>query len=141
MQELRADAPVEPHALGHVVDVGAHQLAEPRDLVDERDLDREKPVGRVLDELRRGDVGDEKRRLDQVERPVDLLEHLDGAGVAGADDDAVRPQEVGHGRALAEKLRIRDDREVVAPRSLSRMICSIIRPVPVGTVDLVTTTL
>ena len=141
VQELRADAPVEAHPLGDVVDVGAHQLAEPRDLVDEGDLHREEAVGGVLDELGRGDVGDHERRLDQVQRAVDLLEDLDRARVAGADDDAVRAQEVRDGRALAQELGIGDDREVVAAVLLLEDLLDHAARSRSGTVDFVTTTL
>src|SRR5919109_426414 len=41
----RADAPVQSHALGDELGVGADALADPRDLVDERDPGREEGVG------------------------------------------------------------------------------------------------
>ena len=71
MQELAADAAVEPDAARHVVHVGADLLAQIGDLVDEGDLGREEGVAGVLGDLGRLDVGEHHRRLDQVERPVD----------------------------------------------------------------------
>ena len=71
MQELAADAAVEADAARHVVHVGADLLAEIGDLVDEGDLGREEGVGRVLDQLGGLEVGEDDRRLDQIERPVE----------------------------------------------------------------------
>jgi hypothetical protein len=56
-----------------------------------------------------------------------------------ADDDAVRPLEVGDGRAFAQEFRVGDDGEVRAGRA-SRMMRSTSSPVPTGTVHLVMTT-
>ena len=53
MQELRADALVEPDALRDLLHVGAGLLAEIGDLVDEGDLHRQERVGRILDQLGR----------------------------------------------------------------------------------------
>ncbi len=51
MQELAADAAVEPDAARHVLDVGADLLAQIGDLVDEGDLGGEEAVGGVFDEF------------------------------------------------------------------------------------------
>src|SRR3989449_2007447 len=47
-EERGPDAGVEPYALHDLADVGARELADVRDHVDERDLRREERVGRVL---------------------------------------------------------------------------------------------
>ena len=52
LQERRADAGVEPHALHDLRDVGAGQLADIGDGVDERDLRGQECVGSVFDHLR-----------------------------------------------------------------------------------------
>ena len=53
----------------------------------------------------------------EVERAVDVGDHLARALVVGADDDAVGPLEVADGGALAQELGVRDDRELgVRPR-------------------------
>ena len=59
-EELGPDAPVEAHPAGDVLHVGAHPLAQARDLVDEGDLQREEAVRGVLDQLGRLDVGDDE---------------------------------------------------------------------------------
>ena len=52
MQELRADAVVEPDAARDLLHVGADLFGEVGDLVDEGDLGREERVGGVFDQLR-----------------------------------------------------------------------------------------
>ena len=130
---------VETHAARDVLHVRADALADLRDLVDERDLRGQEAVRRVLDQLRRLDVGDDERDLERVQRRVDLLHQLDRLVVGGADDDAVRLHEVLDGRAFAQELGIRDDRGLVPVAASRRGCCSIIRPVPMGTVDFVMT--
>ena len=71
----------------------------------------------ISSEVRR--VGEQQRRLVEVERPVELGHHLAGALVLGADDDAVRPLEVGDGRALAQEFRVGDDGEVAVRPGLA----------------------
>jgi hypothetical protein len=56
LQELRADAVVQAHPLGHLDDVRARLLADVGDLVDERDLRGQERVGGELDHLGRRDV-------------------------------------------------------------------------------------
>ena len=111
MEELAADPAVEPDAAGDVVDVGADLLAEIGDLVDEGDLGREEAVGGVLDQLGGPDAGEDDRRLDQEERPVELAHHLAGPLAAGADHHPVRPHEINDRRAFAQELRVRGDVE------------------------------
>jgi UDP-glucose-4-epimerase GalE len=101
MQKLAADAAVEPDAAGDILDVGAQSLAQIGDLVDEGDLSGEKGVGRVFDQSGGDDVGEQHRRLDQIERPVELAQH-DPRHPVGA-------HEIGNRRALAQKLRVGGD--------------------------------
>ena len=108
-KKLGADPAIEAHPASDGVHVRAHELAKPRDLVDERDLDRQKAVRRVLDQLRGSDVRDHERRFREEERAVDLRHDLDRAGVGSADHDAVGAQEVGDRRAFPEKLGVGDD--------------------------------
>ena len=75
MQEFSADAVVHSHAAGNIVNVAADRVAKIRDLVDERDLCREKRVSRVLDQLGRLERSDDDRRFDQIERPIKLLHY------------------------------------------------------------------
>ena len=53
MQELRADPVVETNAASDVLNVGVGCFAEVGDLVDEADLDREKGIRRIFDQLGR----------------------------------------------------------------------------------------
>ena len=108
-EEVLADALVVAEAEHDVVDVGADALADRRHGVDERQLGRQEGVGGVLDRLRRRRVGDDDRgRHAEVQR-----RHLDRRRLVGAaDDDAVGLQEVLHGRALAQELRVRHDLHV-----------------------------
>ncbi len=117
MQELAADAVVEPDAARDLLDVGADLLAEIGDLVDEGDLGGEEGVGGVFDQFGGAPAGVEDRRLVEIERAVELRHHLLGALVRGADDDAVGMLEVLDRRALAQEFRVRHHRDVgVGPR-------------------------
>ena len=62
MQELRADAIVEPDAARDLLHVGADFLAQIGDLVDEGDLGREEGVGGIFDQLGGAPVGEQDRR-------------------------------------------------------------------------------
>ena len=72
MQELVADPPVQPHALGHVLDIGADPFAQGRDFVDEGDLGGQKGVGRVFDHLGAFQPGEDHRKFAQEQRAVDI---------------------------------------------------------------------
>jgi hypothetical protein len=109
VQKLAADAAVEPNAAGHVLDVGAHPFAQIGDLVDKGDLGGEKGVGRVFDQLGGGDVGKHDRRLDQIERPVELVQYRPRPLALGADHHPIGAHEIGDRRALAQKFRVGGD--------------------------------
>ncbi len=116
-EESGADAAVEAHAAGDLFDVGVGGFAEVGDGVDEGDLEREKGVGGVLDDLGALGGGEQKgRRVATLQTPgmasgrlvvfaagergVDGVEDGGGAFVVGADDDAVGMEEVGRRRFL-----------------------------------------
>jgi hypothetical protein len=139
MEKLAADAAVEPDAAGDVLDIAAQRLAQIGDLVDEGDLGGEKGVGRVFDQLGGGDIGEQHRRLDQIERPVELAQHRTRPLAGGADHHPVGAHEIGDRRALAQKLRVGGDVEAVG-RPGAAQDRGTSSPVPTGTVDLVTTT-
>ena len=140
MQEFAADAAVEADAAGHVLHIGADLLAQIGDLVDEGDLGREKGVGRVFDQFGGFDVGEHDRRFDQIERAVERPHHRAGGLAVGADDDAVGAHEILDRRAFAQKFGVGDDVEPRLAGARRRRIAATSRPVPTGTVDLVTTT-
>ena len=112
-QERRADARVGADGAADLVDVGADELAEVRDLVHERDARRQHRVGGVLGQLGAGAVHDHDRRAGARERRVELVHHLGAARVVGADDDAIGLHEVVDRRALLQELGIADDAERV----------------------------
>ena len=119
-EELRADAVVEADAERQLLHVGAGQLAEPRQLVDEGHLGGEEGVRRVFDELRRlHRRGDDQRPALAGQRHVELLEQLARPLRMRADDDAVRLHEIGDGVALAQELRVGGDGEALGGEVLA----------------------
>ena len=135
-EEFRADAAVESHAAGDLLDIGIGGLAEVRDGVDERDFESKKRVGGVFDDLRAFGGGQQKwRRLgcavrsaDGVralvvfaggKREVDAAKHGSGSFVVGTDDDTVRVEEVGYSGSFAKKLRIGYDVEQVPGNAIA----------------------
>jgi hypothetical protein len=94
-----------------MLDVGADLLAEIGDLVDEGDLGRKKRVRGIFGQLGGAATRLQDRRVVQVKRPVEFAHDLRSAFVLRADDDAVRPLEVGDG-AFAQEFRVGDDGEV-----------------------------
>ena len=68
--------PIEPDAARHVVHVGADLVAQVGDLVDVGDLHRQEGVGGILDELGGLEAGEQDRRLDQEQRPIELAHDL-----------------------------------------------------------------
>src|SRR5262249_50177646 len=98
-------------------------LAQFGNLVDERDLRREKSVCRVFDEFRAASIGEENRRRIEIERSVDLRHDFVGATVIAANYDAVRVFEIVDRGALAKELRVRQSAEVAAgPRRLDNAL-------------------
>ena len=108
MQELAADAVVEPHAARYLLHVGAGLFAQIGDLVDEGNLGGEEGVGGVFDQFRRAAAHVKYRRGVQIKRPVQFGQHRARPRVVGADHDAVRMLEVLDGGALAQEFRIGD---------------------------------
>ena len=98
MQELLADAVVETDAAGHFLDVGADLFGEIDDLVDEVDLGRKKGIRGVFGQLRRATVGVEDRQRVEMQRPLDLRDHLARPRIIDADHDPVEVLEVTNSR-------------------------------------------
>ena len=87
------------------------RLAQAGHGVDEAELGGQEGVGGVLDRLGRRRVGDQQRGMGAGEQ----LAHPGRRGlVVRTDHDALGMQAVGHRRALAEELRVRHHRDVVA---------------------------
>ena len=99
--------------LAHVIDVGADQLADVRDLVHERDARRQNRVRRVLAQLGARRVHHQDRRAGARERRVQLLHDRRRALVVrlDADHDAIRLHEVFDRGALLQELGVADDAE------------------------------
>ena len=102
---MRAEPVVEPDSLRDLDDVGADGLAHVGDLVDERDPRHQECVGGELDHLGRGDVRANDGRVDAGVQRFYRRAVLFGERT---DDDPVRVEEVPHGPAFGEELRIRD---------------------------------
>ena len=107
MQELLANAPVEPHAACDVLHVGTKLVAQVRDLVDECDLGREKGVGRVLGEFGRLETSHHHRRFHEEQWTVQLAQDRLGARRFASDHHAIGTHEVADRRALTQELRVR----------------------------------
>jgi len=112
IEKLRSNAVVESDAARNFLHVSADFFRQIRDLVDEGDLGGEKCIRRVLDQLGRAPLGVHDRRLVEVQRAIDLAQHLARALVIGADHDAIGMFEVTDRRTLAQKFRIGRDRDI-----------------------------
>ena len=105
-EEVPADALVEGHPVDHAVNVHADLLAQAGNLVDEGHARRQEGVRDVLDHLGGPQVGDHH----VARKPrVQVRDRTGVLGVAGADHDAVGPEEVLDGAALLEELRVGHD--------------------------------
>jgi len=51
MQELSANTFIKPHAFGNLMNIGADLFAQIGDLVNERNLDRQKGICRIFYQL------------------------------------------------------------------------------------------
>src|SRR3954447_2927978 len=109
IQKAAADAGIHAHAVRDLLNVCAARFANNRDGVDVGNFQREKGIGRVLDQLRGVDIRDDDRRL---ERLVDGFHGSHGALGAHAHDHAVGLHEIIHGETFAKELRVADHVEV-----------------------------
>ena len=95
--------------------------------------------GGVLGELARARIGHDDALARELQRRVERAQHLARLLAPRAEDDAIGPEEVLNGRALLEKLGVRDDLERDAGlRCASARACTASH-VPTGTVLLTTT--
>ena len=85
-------------------------------------------------------VGEQHRRFEQIERAVERAQDRAGGLAIGADDDAVGAHEILDRRAFAQEFGVRGDVEAASGGCIRGRISATWRPVPTGTVDLVTTT-
>src|SRR5688572_23156139 len=107
MEEFAADPLVHADGASDVVHVAPDLVAEVGDLVDERNLHREKRVCGVLREFGCFERSDHEWRFDQIERTIQVFHDRDRFFVAAAENDAIRTHEVVYCGAFAKKLRIR----------------------------------
>ena len=110
-QKRAADAPVGGDGQTHEIDVRADGLADIGDFVHERDARGEHRVRRVLAEFGAGAIHHHDRRAGSGERRIQLAHHVGGAGILGADHDAIGLHEVVDRGTLLQKLRIAHDAE------------------------------
>ncbi len=111
VEEALSDPRVAAHAQPDRVHVGARRVAEARELVHERHAHREHRVGGVLRQLARARVGHDDALARELQRGVEGAERLARVLASRAEDHAVGAEEVLNGRALLQKLGIRDDLE------------------------------
>jgi hypothetical protein len=111
MQELRADAVVEADAARDVLDIGADRSQRSAISLMKVILVARKALAAYLISSPCAG-GEQDRRLVEIERAIDLLHHLAGALVLGADDDAVGALEILDRGALAQEFGVGDDGEL-----------------------------
>ncbi len=111
MQELIADAPIEPNALCDLAHVCARFFAKRGHFVDESDLCGEECVGGVFDHFRAFQIGCHNREIAQEQGPVNFGHDFRRTVAFDADDDPVGAHEVVDCRALAQKFRVRGNIE------------------------------
>ncbi len=108
---------VKADAVRDLLDVGAHQLADVRDLVDEADARHQERVGRELDHLRRRHVGAHDGRVELLVQRRDPVAVL---GVERPDHDPVGVREVANSRPLGEELGVRRVADVLQSPGVER---------------------
>jgi hypothetical protein len=111
-EELRPDALVAADALAHGAHVGPDGLAEPRDVVHERDARGEHRVGDVLGHLRGARVDEEQPVVVELQRGVEPAHGRAARLVAHPEEHPVGLQEVVDRVALLQELRVRHDRDL-----------------------------
>jgi len=94
VQELRANAIIEPDPARDLLDVGADFLGKIGHLVDKGDLGREKRVRGVFGQLRAAAIRVKNGRRIEMKRPIDVGNDLARSRVVGPDHYAVGMLEV-----------------------------------------------
>ena len=105
MEKLSSDPSIQTHGPGHMMNIGAHPLAEIRYLVDEGHLGGQKGVRCILNHLGGLERGDDKRGLDEIEGAIDVLHDRHGLLTLRADGHPVGSHEVLNGRTLLSETR------------------------------------
>ena len=101
IEKIATDALIHADAVRDFLDIRAARFADRGDGVDVGNLQREKRIGGVLDQLGAVDVGHENRRH---ERFVNLLHQVDRLLALRADDDAIRDASGRPRRSLRAKI-------------------------------------
>ena len=109
VKEVITDPRVGADPLAHGLDVGTQTAGQIGDLVHERYPRSEHRVRCVLGELGRADVHHEHAFVASLERRIYGAHRPDGARVAAADNDAIRPHEILDRGAFLQEFRIRHD--------------------------------
>jgi len=107
VDEVITDAGIGADSLAHLLDVGAQDLGDVGDLVDEADLGGKHGIGGVLGEFRRAHVHHHDPLPVAVEGRIQSAQQLLGPGRASTDHDPIRLHEIVDRRSLLEELRVR----------------------------------
>ena len=103
MQESPPDSCVRPHTFGDLRHIGPARLTNRCNQVDIGNLQRQKAVGRMLNQFRAIQVGDDNRGFEWF---VDRTHRRHGTLGSYPNDNSIRFLQVGHCTSLAKKLRI-----------------------------------
>src|SRR5690349_5082760 len=101
MEKFAADAFIHADRACHVVYVATDLVTEIRDLVDERNLRREKRIRSILRELSSFERSNDKWRFDQIQRAIQIFHDRDRFFVTTADNHTIRTHEIVNGRTFS----------------------------------------
>ena len=102
---------IHSNSVGDFFNIGAARLTDRGDRIDVRNLQRQKRVCAMLDELRAVNVSHQHRRHKWL---INLLHEIDGMFALCSDHNPVGMHQVRYCTAFAQKFRVADDVEVRA---------------------------
>ncbi|MNR03567.1 hypothetical protein D3C85_1194650 [compost metagenome] len=108
---MRTDARITADAAAHLFYVDIEWRAESRHFIDERNLGRQKRIGRVLAELCRTYADAQQAFMVAQKWRIQATQNLASHRVVTADDDPIRTHEVIDRRSFLEKLRVTRHRD------------------------------
>lgn len=78
LEKRAANAAVQAHPFGDMMNVSPDSFAKVGDLVDEGDLCCQECIGGVFDQLRRGNIGKQDGGFDAIQGLIQIFEYLFG---------------------------------------------------------------